>query len=375
VRYILPLLFLASCSGLKPGPSREAAPLVQRGWASVESSLEVQNLDAGASQVSYAGPVLAGNKVLYGSERFGITVLAKKNGRVLWRKKISDGVASMPLAHGNKVFAGGEAGAFYALDLETGKTLWETSLGGPVKGEILFAFDRLFVATADEGLHSLDPSTGRVLWTYRRPAFSGTSVKGGGSPAAIGGQIWAGFTDGALVALNPQSGALELEKMFRDNLKFMDLDAKVVGWKEGLLVSTYDGKLRYIRKDGTLLWEFAAGGARAPLVTAEGVIYLPSSDGAVYAIQGSSGKEIWKSPLARGVPTSLALAQKGPKEYLLVGGSEERLVVVDPASGKQLGSATFGRGSGSYSPIAVDQESGSFYMLSSYSRIYQFHLN
>ena len=155
----------------------------------------------------------------------------------------------------------------------------------------------------------------------------------------------------------------------------MDLDAKVIGWKEGLLVATYDGKLRHIKRDGTLLWEFPSGGARAPLVAEGDVIYLPSSDGSVVALAGATGKEIWRHALRRGVPTSLALLKKEGKTLLLVSGSEERLQVLDAASGKLETESTFGRGSGSYAPIAVDNELGTFYVLSSYSRLYQFYLN
>lgn len=320
---------------------------------------------------SFSGPTLAGNKVIYGSDRFGVRALAKQNGQLLWKKNLK-AVHVVPLVVGQRVFVGSALGDFYSLQLDSGEVNWQVNLGAAAKGEILSAFDRLFVATADEAVHALDPATGKILWTYRRSAFSGTSVTGGGSPAAIGGQVWAGFSDGNLVAINPQTGAMESERIYRDNTKFMDLDARVVGWKDGLLVNTYDGKLRYTRKDGTLIWEFGAGGAKAPLVTSEGILFLPSSDGNVYAISGSAGKEIWRSSLRRGVPTSVALAQKGKKEYLVVGSSEEKIYLLDPATGKQLTQVSFGKGSGSYSPIAVDGDK--FFVLSSYSRLYQFIL-
>jgi outer membrane protein assembly factor BamB len=312
--------------------------------------------------------------LIFGSERFGITALSKRTGRLLWRKKFPDGVSALPFLHDNQLFVGTGSGTLHRLDLETGSEAWNVSLSGPVHGSMAFAFDRLFVATADEALHALDPGTGKVLWTYRRPAFSGTSIKGGGNPSVIDGKIWMGFSDGALVSVNPQTGSMESEKDFRDNLKFMDLDAKVIGWREGLLVSTYDGKLRYLHKDGSLIWEFPAGSARTPLLAENDLIYLPSSDGNLYAIAAGSGKELWRFSLPRGVPTGVTLIRRGPDRLLAVTGSEEKVFFLDH-NGKLLQEVSLGKGSGSFAPIALDKDTNSLYVLSSYSRIYQFRMN
>jgi outer membrane protein assembly factor BamB len=166
-----------------------------------------------------------------------------------------------------------------------------------------------------------------------------------------------------------------MEKSFRDNLKFTDIDARVVGWRDGILVSTYDGKLRYLRKDGSTIWEFGSGGARSPLLGDGDVLFFPSSDGVVYALSGNTGKEIWNFPLHRGIPTGLALVTRNQRKVLIVAGSEESVYVVDAVTGRQLGVTALGRGSGSYAPIVADPESGDFYVLSQHSRIHGYHLN
>lgn len=376
IRVFLALaLLLGGCSSAnwKPSADRKAEPVLKRGWSFVEDRKNFMRLDSGVTPVSYSGPVIAGEKLLFGSDRFGITALSKRTGQRLWSKALQDGTSTLPFVMSSGLFVGTDAGQLLHLNLDTGAELWSVNMGAPVHGSMTYAFDRLYVGTADEAIHAVDPATGRVLWTYRRPAFSGTSIRGGGNPSMVGGRIWIGFSDGALVSLDPQTGAVESERVFQDNLKFMDLDAKVIGWKDGLLVSTYDGKLRHLRRDGALIWEFEAGSARAPLLTEGETIYLPSSDGNIYALSG--GKEVWRYPLKRGVPTGLALMKQGGKNILVVAASEEKLMLLDALTGVQLSESSFGRGSGSYAPIAVDELSGTFYVLSSYSRIYQFRLN
>jgi outer membrane protein assembly factor BamB len=370
-------LLLAGCASFpKPGPMRSPEPVLQRGWNYIEQEQELLDLESGQDPVSYSAPVIAGEKLVFGSDRFGVVALARKNGKQLWRRNLSGGVLAQPLVGDNKiVYAGTDTGFLYALGLEGGRELWKIDLGAPVHGTFLLAFQRLFVGTSDEALHALDPATGKVIWTYRRPAFGGTSVRGGGNPSAINGKIWMGFSDGTLLALNPETGAVETERNFRDNLKFADIDAKVIGWREGMLVATYDGRLRFLRKDGSLNWEFPAGGARAPLLSDGDVVYFPSSDGAVYALSGNTGKEIWSAPLRRGVPTGMALITRGTRKMLVLTVSEEKVLVLDALTGKLLGNSSLGRGSGSYGSIAADPESGSFYVISHSSRVHEYKLS
>lgn len=369
------LLCLSACSSLpRPGPARSPEPMLQRGWNYVESEKEFLSMEAGQAPVTFSAPVLAGEKLIFGSDRFGLVALAARNGQQLWRRQLDGPVTAQPLVHEQAIYAGTDTGSLYAFDAAGGKESWKISLGAPLHGSFLLAYQRLYVGTADEGIHAVDPSTGKVLWTYRRPAFGGTSVRGGGNPSAINGRIWMGFSDGSLLGLNPESGAVESERSFRDNLKFADIDAKVVGWRDGMLVSTYDGRLRFLRKDGSTIWEFPAGGARAPLLSDGEVLYYPSSDGAVYAISGQSGKEIWNFPLRRGVPTGMALITKEGRKVLVLTVSEEKVIALDAANGRMLGQVSLGRGSGSYGSIAADPESGRFYVISHSSRVHEFRL-
>lgn len=367
---------LSACSGihLKPGPDKTAEPVFQRGWSYIESEKDFLDQDAGVAQVSYSSPQIVGEKIVFGSERFGLTVLAKKNGQVIWQKRVGDGISSQPFILQDAVIAGTDSGELYKFDLASGREIWQLDLNAPVTGSMVFSGDRLFVSTEDEAIRAIDPSTGKILWNYRRPAFGGTSIRGGGHPAVVGGKVWIGFSDGSLVALDPQDGSVSWEKQFHDNVKFMDIDARVVGWRDGILVTTYDGKLRYMKKDGALIWEFAAGGARAPVLADGERLFLPSSDGSVYAIN-SSGKQIWSYFPRRGVPTSVAFMSGTNKKILLVGISEQKILALDSETGKILAQTSFGRSSGSFAPIAVDQETKTFFVLSNFSRLHQFYFN
>jgi outer membrane protein assembly factor BamB len=368
-------LVCCSCSHLHgPGPKREREPVLQHGWNFIESDREYFRMENGVDPVSFSAPVLAGEKLVFGSERFGLVALNKKSGQQLWRNKLDGALLAAPLVVDSTVYAGTHTGSLYSLDMAGGHEKWHVALSASIHGSFLLAFQRLYVGTEDEALHCIDPATGKEIWTYRRSGFGGTSVQGGGNAAAVNGKIWVGFSDGTLVALNPDTGGVEAEKNFRDNLKFTDIDARVVGWRDGMLVANYDGRLRYLRKDGSVIWEFGSGGARSAVIGDGDVLYFPSSDGAVYALSGNTGKEIWSFPLRRGIPTGLAVMSVNGRKVLVVAGSEERVFVIDATTGQQLAQSSLGKGSGSYGPIAADPETGHFYVLSQFSRIHEFRL-
>ena len=65
---------------------------------------------------------------------------------------------------------------------------------------------------------------------------------------------------------------------------------------------------------------------------------------------------------------------RNQRKVLLVAGSEEKVFVLDAATGQQLGQSSLGRGSGSYGQIAADPDGGSFYVLSQHSRVHEFRL-
>lgn len=376
-RSVVFLLLLSACSSVERvvdrlEPVKEEKSVLTRGWAHVESEAEFGEMNAGQGQFTLGSPVIVDEKVIFGSDRFGITAVNKHTGQKVWQKTILDGLTGQILAHKGRLYVGGNDGQFRCLEAASGSEVWSQDLGLSVHGLPAMLPDRLIVTTMDDAVHALDPQTGKILWSYRRSVSSRTKILGGGNPVLWNGKVWVGFSDGSLLALDPQDGSVASEQSWKDNAKFSDVDARPVIWKDGLLVVTFDGKLRYLNGGGgSVVWEFPAGGARSPLVGAKNRIFLPSSDGAIYAIQGGTGKEEWRHILRRGVPTGVVMASVKGKDVLVVATSDEKIFAIDPDSGAALGSVAIGKGSGSSSALTADPETGAVFMVSHFSRLYQ----
>src|SRR5690606_4660822 len=143
-------------------------------------------------------------------------------------------------------------------------------------------------------------------------------------------EVLVGLSDGFLVALSIEEGQLRWERKLHQGTRFTDVDAQPVSENDILYVPSYDGALYALRrKGGEILWRFDAGGSRRVHIEGDR-IYLPSSDGHVYALQKSNGRLIWKFELDGGVPTPIVSNEK----YLLVGSSHQYLYAIDKATGK-----------------------------------------
>lgn len=371
-------MFLSACSGVSFAPDRKDQELVRRGWSFIEPSEEIADMETGSPPINFSSAAIKGDTLFVGTERFGVQAFNKHNGSLVWQQAVPGGVTSDIAILDNKIIVGSNEGFAYAYPLGGGEALWSQDLRFPVMGRPAYVAGRVLIGTVDHALHALDASTGKVLWTYRRSSASGTTIKGGGNAVVIGGKFWVGFADGSLTVLEPNDGSVLRERQFRDSLKFTDIDAPPVPWRSGVFVSTYDGRLRFIKQDGLPIWTFPKGSAKPVLPGGEkGNVFLPGSDGDIYAVSETSGKRVWNFSVDRGVPTGLAYfpsAQvKGTSAGILVAASSDNFVyVLDANDGKLMQKFSLGSSSGAYGAIAADAKEKNFYLVSHYGRVFQF---
>ena len=127
-----------------------------------------------------------------------------------------------------------------------------------------------------------------------------------------------------------------------------------------IYVPSYDGALYALRRaNGEVLWRFYAGGPRQVRIEGDR-IYLPSSDGRIYALQKINAKELWRFQLDDGVQTDLVLNDR----LLLVGSSHQYFYAFDKATGKAVDRFNAGFGSGFYGAPAYDAAKKRLYALS-----------
>jgi outer membrane protein assembly factor BamB len=324
--------------------------------------------ETGQPEVDFSNPIFFENTLIYGNVSTGLVALYPGMMTPRWTMPIQNGVVSeIEESKGAVYFTGGD-GYLYSVAAETGRVNWRYDLHTMIASRPTINAGRLYVTTGDDTVYAFDAGTGKWLWHYRRRSGSTASIRGGSQPLVDGNEVLAGLSDGFLVALSVQEGQLKWERKLHQGNKFTDVDAHPVLENGILYVPSYDGSLYALkRQSGEVIWRFDAGGSKQIKIEGDR-IYLPSTDGNIYALQKSNAKVLWKFELDGGVPTQLAADDK----YLFLGSSQQYLYAIDKATGQGVYRFDAGNGSGFFGSPAFDPAARRLYFLSAGGNLYAF---
>ncbi|MGZ7038464.1 MAG: outer membrane protein assembly factor BamB family protein, partial [Thermoanaerobaculia bacterium] len=189
-------------------------------------------------------------------------------------------------------------GNVYALNAANGSTRWTAATGERIRATPAVADGGVFVGTAGGKLYRFDRATGKRDWSY---ATAGASLVSGdfgydrrtlqSSPAIANGIAYVGARDGQFYAVDAKTGTLR--------------------WKS----------------DYGLPWVITSPALQ------DGRVYIGSSDGHfVQCLNGSDGKELWKTDVGTTVWSSPALSG----DLVFAGDGDGRLHAFDRENGTRL---------------------------------------
>lgn len=358
---------LAGCSGRNIHPDLKADPeILVREWTLPTREL----FQAGDHGNEYSNPIVVENTLIFGNQSIGLVALYPTINQQRWFLPIPNGVMSELLADHGSVYFGGGDGRLYSVNAETGRVNWSYDVRNPVISRPTVSGGKVFVTTSDDTVYAFDASTGKWLWHYRRRSAPNATILGASAPLVEGNEVIVGLSDGFMVALSAPDGALKWEKKLHQGTRFTDVDAHPVLDSGVLYIPSYDGALYALnRKGANVIWRLDTGGSKTVAVEGQKV-YLPSSDGNIYSIQANSGKVLWKFELDHGVPTRLAVTER----YLIFGSSYQYLYVIEKETGKAVYRFNVGYNSGFSGAPVFDSKTRRVYFLSGAGNLYAFSL-
>jgi glucose dehydrogenase len=245
--------------------------------------------------------------------------LNASTGALVWNYQPSAWLSSSPAVSGGAVYIGTSIGLVVALDAFSGNTLWSyiirsdgsnSSSGGayPVSCSLSLANGLVYVGTPAEMVQALDASTGKFVWSGAvvGGVDSSCSAVANGTlyvTTTYGGSSPANLHYGGITALNAATGTklwnttigsiMESSPAVADGVVFVGSDDT-----NAYPLNAIDGHNVYALNaaTGAFIWNYTTGGAvySSPAV-ANGVVYVGSNDGKVYAF-GSPQKTTPSSP-------------------------------------------------------------------------------
>jgi len=369
-RYI-PLFILLICTGACAGKNinrelRTDPHILQREWTIPTHGV----FEAGDKGFEFSNPILVDNTLIFGNQSVGLVSIYPGSVQTRWVLPIPQGVISGLTHEAGNVYFGGGDGFLYSVNSENGRVNWRYDLHNPLISSPAISEGRLFVTTTDDTVYAFDAGTGKWLWHYRRRTSPTATILGASTPLVDGNEVIAGLSDGFIVGLDINDGQLKWEKKLHQGTKFTDVDAHPVLDDGIIYIPSYDGALYALkRRNAEVVWRFDAGGSKK-VVIEEDTVFFPSSEGIIYALQKNNAKVRWKFEMDGGTPTKLVIAGK----YLVVASSYQYLYVIDKTSGKGVYRYNVGYGSGFYGSPVVDHHSMKLYFLSSAGNLFSFYI-
>ena len=208
-----------------------------------------------------------------------------------------------------------------------------------------------------------------MRWQYERETPEGFTIHGNAVPRQDGHVVYAGFSDGYLVALQADTGDLLWSRsLAAASEQFVDVDASPIVRDDKLFAASFSGGLYALRpKDGEVLWHLLIDGTSALVMGARNLYAVSSRDGlAAVSLQGNI---LWR----QGLPDAGDLtvpAEVGP--YLVFSGSRQGLFIVERSTGKLL--QVFDPARGMCAAPTVDREGKALYVLANSGTLYALDL-
>ena len=236
--------------------------------------------------VVHASPAVVGGVVYVGSWDRNLYAIDATTGRERWRHTTGAdtliynqvGLASSPAVVDGMVLVGGRDGRFHAVDAATGAERWShNNRGGWTIGSPAVRDGVVYFATSDgRRFKALDVRTGALRFDLENKAISFSS------PALAGTVAYYGTSDGWVHGADVRSGAFTAH--------FQTDGSKQNGakWTDSTGVLQTGGMYPDRTLDGMMIGMrtmMTVGSVLSSPVIVDGVLYVGSTDGQLYAIR------------------------------------------------------------------------------------------
>lgn len=253
-----------------------------------------------------------------------VWALNADDGEFMWKYATTAGIAASPVIdeeHGF-VMVGSEDHTFYALEYKSGRINWTYNTNDKIRSTARVAHGHVFFGSDDGKLYALVAQNGRYLWEFDMAGPVRTQ------PWVTDDLIIAGGETGELVAL-----ALDGSKKWSMRAKRAITSSPYVDLEGICYVGSFDGYLYAIQVDsGYRMWRFRTGRPVVSSPVVEGnLVFFGVTDGTFYAVNTQTGKDKWRfnadAPIV-GSPTIY-------NESVFVGDSSGNFYCIDSSNGKE----------------------------------------
>jgi len=321
-----------------------------------EYKFNVFQSDVPPHRVGWASPAAdpeTGN--IYALGVCALVVALNKDGKLLWERSVGEEFAAFtthggrtmsPIIDGDLVIVSGAISSwgtqanrghrFLALDKRTGDIVWVATPGGRPY-DTAYALPtitainglRLLIAgTGDGAVHAMKPQTGERVWSFvaaKRAVNTGVVVKGSDVIVSHGDENFDTSELGMIADIDgSQTGDIKTTKWAVKGDQF-GFSSPVIDGSRVYQIENGSRLKAFDLTTGRELWRQQLGTVqKAPLVLADGKLYVGTESGKFFIVRPSQDKAQVLSEVEMPISKDSAQQQEGTPEPILAGAAVSR---------------------------------------------------
>ena len=249
-----------------------------------------------------------------------------------WVFKTEDEIRCSPIVHDGMAFIGSYDTNIWAVRVEDGSFVWKYATEGGIASSPIIepSTKQILFGSEDHSFVSLDHRDGKLNWRH----ITGDRVR---STASIAhGHVFFGSDDGKVYALMANNG----RPMWEYNAE-AEVRSTPCVTNERIIFGTEAGEVVGLELNGQRKWSYRTkkNVTSSPVVDLEGVCYVGSQDGVLYAIDAASGYSHWRIRTNGPIISS----PKVVKNLIYFGSADGKMYCVNTQTGKEKWTATIGK--------------------------------
>ena len=279
-------------------------------YANTKGMVKAVSLETGALLWStptggkiYATPHIEKQKVYIGSTDRNVYCLDLRNGSTLWKYATGKSIVASPVVLDEVVYIGGSDNTFRALDAGSGKLLWKyDKINGFMESKPYADPSQVVTGSWGNELYSFHPRTGELQWIWENKHRGRMYSPAATWPVKAKGKIFFTTPERKCYAVDARTGKTVWE---------------AEGGRESIGLSE-DGQQVYVKTMFDSLYAFCTGPRSAlskwrvaggfgyeigpsPVTAQDGLVFVPSGRGILYAYDKNDGKNVWHVRLSDGL--------------------------------------------------------------------------
>lgn len=264
--------------------------------------------DFGDMGNSVLRPALMDGSLYVANSQGGIVRIDPASGKQIWRVRSGITITGGVGAGAGLIVVGGQKGTVLAYG-EDGKLRWKSQASSEVLGPPQVAGGVVVIRSGDGHIAGLDPADGKRKWLYEH-VMPSLVVRNTAGVTVHGDTIFAGLPAGKLAALDLASGNVKWQALLSEARgateleRISDIVSPPVVDDDVVCAVSFQGRVGcFSANQGGQLWSKPLSSDKG-LAMSPTSIYVTDVDGALYAMDRSSGSSIWKNSQLAGQHTA-----------------------------------------------------------------------